>query len=173
MQFLSFGMSFHLVLSFVTFSLVYTFLCSNNLHRKSLVLFGNWLWLLQAKMSYFLPLFPETLVFYSLGALDVSGLKSMISGMRTFNSFQTGLFSVISVISDILLPFQSFPVLEMANSLNSIVFTHFIHFTIKKFKGDIFLPSSPSNVLKCHPNVIFYTTYRLVLLNSSRYFNTT
>ena len=57
-------MSFHLVLSFMTFLLEYTFICSNSLHRKSPVLFGNWLWLHQAKMSHYLPVLQKGWFFY-------------------------------------------------------------------------------------------------------------
>ena len=59
-QFLSFVMSFHLVLSFRTFLLEYTFFCSNSLHRKNPVSFGNWLWLHQAKMSHYPPVFKKS-----------------------------------------------------------------------------------------------------------------
>ena len=98
-QFLSFIMSFHLVLSFMTFLREYTFICSNILHSKSLVSFGNWLWLLQSKMSQYLPFFKKfgIFTFVALGTFRVRNsiflvLKCSICSKRhlflSFQSFQ-------------------------------------------------------------------------------------
>ena len=137
----------------MTFLFEYTFNCSNILHSKSPVLFGNQLWPQLTEMSHYLPVLQKVLVF-QLFQLFVT-IGRFVSEIHDFryqniqfipnltNSVISSHFSVISNNwnDKILNFFKSSPISFISSS---------------KYTGDIFLPIVPSNILKCHLNVIFY-----------------
>ena len=151
-QFLSFTVSFQLVLSFMTFLFEYTFICSNNLHSKILVSFGNQIWPQQTEMSHYLPVLPKVLVFL-------------------FFQLFVNIGRFVSEIYDFMVPERS--IVSKRNK-----FCHFCHFTVISnswndkilnlfkyspitvispsiYTGDIFLPKLTQKILKCHQNVLF------------------
>ena len=120
-------MSFHLVLSFMTFLFEYTFICSNILHSKSLVSFGNQLWPQQTEMSHYLPVLPKVLVFQQFQLfVTIERFVSEIHDFRYQNvQFVPNLTN--SVISDISLSFLSFGMTKYSISLNIHPFHSFHH----------------------------------------------
>ena len=142
-------MSFHLVLSFMTFLFEYTFNCSNILHSKSPVSFGNQLWLQQTEMSHYLPVLQKCWFFCFCDYWT----------FRVWNPwFRVPECSIRSKLNKFC-HFSHFTVISNSwndKILNFFKYTPISFIPLSKYIGDNILPKLTSKFLKCHLNVIFY-----------------